>query len=217
MKLAWPSVVWLAVAAAAQSPAPTSQSLAPSATRPATRPASAPASQPRRPWLPLGTVAPAFEGITLDGEYVRFPADFPGQLVLLHVWASWCPSCARDFPYWVRAQAEYGDRGLALLGLSVDYGKDITPDKVQSVFAERHGNWRVIYQQNGDLEMRYRAMSLPTLYLVDGDTGRIVANGDDLRRGRLAKTLAAQMAAKFPDRFPASQPATAPTSQPLAP
>ena len=199
-----------ACASASDSPA-TSK---PAATQPAaSQPASAPA-EPRHKLLPTGRKAPRFDAWTIGGAYVRFPEDYRGQLVLLHFWASWCPSSARDYPFWVKAQDEYGALGLTLLGVSVDYQKNLGPDAVQAAMDKRGGTWDVIYQDAQKLERMYITPALPTLYLVDGDTGKIVDSGDDLRRGRLLPTLQKHLAEKFPDRFPESQPTSQPTSAP---
>lgn len=181
----------------------------PTTTQPANRP-------PRIQLLPVGSFAPRFESWTLSGQYVRFPEDYAGQLVLLHLWASWCPSCARDYPVWVKAQEQYGNQGLTLLGVSLDYQRNILPDAVQDAMNKRGGTWEVIYEDAQKLERQLRTPSLPTLYLVDGDTGKILDAGDSLRRGKLLETLARHMHDKFPQRFPATQPTSAPASQPAA-
>lgn len=220
----------MTIGAAAQSrptilPRPNGPTSRPAATRPAAprvplKPGPPTTTQPinkspRIQLLPVGSFAPHFESWTINQQYVRFPEDYAGQLVLLHVWASWCPSCARDYPYWVKAQAQYGNQGLTLLGVSLDYQHNILPDAVQQAMIQRGGTWEVICEDAPKLERMLRTPSLPTLYLVDGDTGKILEAGDALRRGRLMDTLARHMHEKFPDRFPATQPASAPASQPV--
>lgn len=168
------------------------------------------ATLPRLELLPVGSRAPRFEAWSMSSQYIRFPDDYAGQLVLLHVWASWCPACARDYPVWLAAQQQYGDLGLTLLGVSVDYQRDILPDAVQAAMKQRGGTWEVVYEDARKIERLLQTPSLPTLYLVDGDTGEILEAGDPLRRGKLLETLARRMRAKFPQHFPASQPASAP-------
>lgn len=170
--------------------------------------ASQPTSKPKSRLLQVGRKAPKFEAYTLNGATVRFPDDYAGQLVLLHVWASWCPSCARDYPFWVQSQELYGGAGLTLLGISVDYEKHIDADGVRAAMQKRGGTWEVIYDGAEELQRRVLAPSLPTLYLVDGDSGKILAAGEDLRRGRLMATLEKQLSIKFPDHKPASRPST---------
>ena len=221
-------VLLLPLATAAAFYSPTSPQAVPGATsRPAVKggPVVATNSAPTQPasaasgrLLPVGSPAPKFAATSLSGEAIQFPDDFRGQLVLLHFWASWCPSCARDFPAWVRANEQFNGLGLTILGVSVDRNREIGSGEVLAELTQRGGTWEVIYQDATISKQlsRYPVPSLPTLYLIDGDTGRIVAAGDDLRRGRLLKTLEKHLAAKFPELFPASESAQSatPASQP---
>ncbi|HKQ49810.1 MAG TPA: TlpA disulfide reductase family protein [Phycisphaerae bacterium] len=183
--------------------------------RPTTRPTT---SRPAKRLLPIGSPAPKFDLPALSGAHVYFPEAYGGQLVLIQVWASWCSSCARDFPYWITAQEKFGGMGLTLLGISIDDDRNIGMDKVLTTMQERGCTWDVVYKdaQNRSVLGRYLAPTLPTLYLIDGDTGRIIDAGNDLRRGRLLQTLEKHLRAKFPGQFPTSQPADPPTSQPTA-
>lgn len=61
------------------------------------------------------------------------PADYAGQVVVLNVWATWCPPCVVETPGFVDLQAEFaGD--VQFLGLS----QDDDPADVRA-FAERYG------------------------------------------------------------------------------
>jgi thiol-disulfide isomerase/thioredoxin len=52
--------------------------------------------------------------------------DFGGRTVLLNLWATWCVPCREEFPDLVRLEAAYRDKGLAVLGVSTDLGKDLS-------------------------------------------------------------------------------------------
>ena len=43
-----------------------------------------------------------------------------GQVVLLDFWATWCPPCKVEIPWFVEFQAKYGPKGLSVIGVSVD-------------------------------------------------------------------------------------------------
>lgn len=65
------------------------------------------------------TLAPDLAMSTLDGGTLRLSA-LRGKLVLINFWATWCPPCLKEIPLLVQAQAQYGARGLQILGPAMD-------------------------------------------------------------------------------------------------
>jgi len=63
-----------------------------------------------------------FPGI--DGKPVKL-ADYRGQVVILDVWATWCPYCVREIPDLVEFQqdATKAKQPIQLIGVSVDDDK----------------------------------------------------------------------------------------------
>jgi thiol-disulfide isomerase/thioredoxin len=43
-----------------------------------------------------------------------------GKTLLVNFWATWCGPCREEMPDFVRAQNEFGARGLQIVGLAVD-------------------------------------------------------------------------------------------------
>ncbi len=55
----------------------------------------------------------------MNGADVRF-ADHKGKVVLLNFWATWCPPCKMEIPWFIEFQEQYGEKGFQVLGVSVD-------------------------------------------------------------------------------------------------
>lgn len=51
---------------------------------------------------------------------------FRGSLVLVNVWASWCPPCVREMPSLAELSQKFGANGLKVVAISID-----KPDKAQ--------------------------------------------------------------------------------------
>ena len=113
--------------------------------------------------------APAWQLKGLDGRLVK-SSDFAGKVVILDFWATWCAPCQAEIPGFVELQREYGDRGLAVVGVSVDdQGSQVVED-----FATRMGiNYPVVL---GDLGLMkdFGGTAIPTTVVLDR-SGNIVA------------------------------------------
>ena len=48
-----------------------------------------------------------------------------GRVVLVNFWATWCVPCREEFPDLARLERAYRDKGLAVLGVSIDSAKDL--------------------------------------------------------------------------------------------
>lgn len=49
-------------------------------------------------------------------------SDYVGKakIVVFDVWASWCVPCRAEMPIWKNLYAEFGDKGLLIVGISID-------------------------------------------------------------------------------------------------
>jgi thiol-disulfide isomerase/thioredoxin len=55
----------------------------------------------------------------IDGNGVLLSA-YRGQVILLNFWATWCAPCKTEIPWLVELHGKYRERGLVVLGVSVD-------------------------------------------------------------------------------------------------
>lgn len=51
-------------------------------------------------------------------------ADFAGKIVVMDLWATWCPPCRRGIPHFIELQEKYGGKNLSVLGVSMDNPQD---------------------------------------------------------------------------------------------
>jgi len=66
-----------------------------------------------------GDIAPDFALTGADGSSIRL-SDYRGKVVLLNFWATWCPPCRAEIPWFVEFQRTFGNQGLAVIGISMD-------------------------------------------------------------------------------------------------
>ena len=92
--------------------------------------------------------------------------------MVVNFWATWCAPCREEMPEFVRAQREFGPRGLQLVGIAVD-----EPDKVVQ-FAEELGlNYPALIGGYGAIELSKtlgnQLSALPFTIVIDR-TGALV-------------------------------------------
>lgn len=106
---------------------------------------------------------------TLDGRTFRL-AQLRGRPVVLDFWATWCVPCRASMPHLNAMQDRFSERGLVVLGLSVD---DAAPSVVRR-FAERLQIHFPVAMATEDVLDDYGPIrSIPTTIFIDRH-GRIV-------------------------------------------
>ena len=71
------------------------------------------------PIPPLGTPMALPDAVALDGA--PLPATrWKGKVVVIELWASWCPFCARQNPLLDALHRRHASQGLEVLALSID-------------------------------------------------------------------------------------------------
>jgi len=88
---------------------------------------------------PLKT-APDFQLQTLAGRVVRL-SDFRGKALVLNFWATWCTPCRVEMPWLIDFSARYKDKGLEVVGVSLDDGN---PQVVADFAREMKVNYLVL-------------------------------------------------------------------------
>ncbi|HVR98412.1 MAG TPA: TlpA disulfide reductase family protein [Thermoanaerobaculia bacterium] len=109
----------------------------------------------------VGQPAPdvAFEQV-VDGSARRLH-DLKGQVVLVNLWATWCPPCRKEMPALDRLQSAYKDRGLVVVNLS-----DEPRELLQKFIAEHPmSTLHARTSQLGWLDVPGRPLSL----VIDGE------------------------------------------------
>jgi len=69
--------------------------------------------------IEAGPFAPDFTLSDLSGQTVSLE-QHRGSVVLLDFWATWCGPCRMTIPLLAKLQKQYKDKGLVILGVSVD-------------------------------------------------------------------------------------------------
>ena len=120
-----------------------------------------------------GTDGAMVLGVTLPDTTGRQQsiAQWKGKVLVVNFWATWCVPCRDEMPEFVKAQREFGDRGLQFVGIAVD---DV--GKVKDFAAELGLNYPALIGGYGAIELSKslgnRIGALPYTLFIDR-AGRI--------------------------------------------
>jgi cytochrome c biogenesis protein CcmG/thiol:disulfide interchange protein DsbE len=114
-------------------------------------------------------LAPDFAVPDLAGQAVRLSA-YRGQVVLVNLWATWCPPCREEMPSMEKLHEKLKDRGFVLLAVSQDEGGI---DGVRQFVEQMKLSFRVLVDPDGEVGRKFGVWGYPESFLVDRD-GRIV-------------------------------------------
>lgn len=121
-----------------------------------------------------GTQAPAFSARTLDGDSVTLE-DYAGSVILLNVWATWCPPCREEMPSMERLYRYYQDSGrdFRILAVSVDAQIGLADEKgnlggdLQSFKEEFDLTFTILHDPSGDIQRIYQTTGVPESFIID--------------------------------------------------
>ena len=120
---------------------------------------AAPAGKPG-----VGAHAPELEATSLSGEPVAL-SSFEGEPVLLNLWATWCAPCRRETPYLQTLHERYRDRGLRVVGVTVDTRG--SADAVREFLDEFGVTYTILADPDMVSMDRYAVIGLPATFLLD--------------------------------------------------
>lgn len=124
-----------------------------------------------------GSQAPIFEAVTLDGEPVTL-RNYLGKVILLNVWATWCPPCVWEMPSMQRLYEEFEGQDFEVVAVSID-----APAGQRDVFGRPGGDIRafadslaltfpILHDPEGRIQRTYQTTGVPESFLIGRD-GRI--------------------------------------------
>lgn len=110
--------------------------------------------------------APDFSLKTLDGKQLRL-SDQKGKVVVLDLWATWCPPCRKSLPH---LQSLSVNKDLAARGLVVwAVNQEETPQTVREFVGTNNYTFTVLMDADGRIGQSYLVQGIPTSVIVGRD------------------------------------------------
>lgn len=116
----------------------------------------------------VGHHAPDFTLRDPRGKAVQLSRVQADKAVLLNFWATWCPPCREEMPTMERAYRDYKVRGLEILAVSIDAGREASvAARVKLFMAELGLTFPTLLDLDAEVARAYRLRGLPTTFLID--------------------------------------------------
>jgi peroxiredoxin len=113
--------------------------------------------------LKEGQQAPGVTLLTLDGGRASL-TDHRDKLVVLNFWATWCQPCTVEMPSLEALWLRYRDRGLIVVGVSVDRG---APRALLEPYVRNLKlTFPILLDPDSKTSDRWRVTALPATFLV---------------------------------------------------
>ena len=114
-----------------------------------------------------GNQALDFELAALDGSNIAL-SDYQGQIIIMNMWATWCPPCRAEMPGLERFYQTYKSDGVVVLAVN---GQE-PESTVRPFIAANNFTFPVLLDVDGTVGRQYATHSFPTTFVIDRN-GRI--------------------------------------------
>ena len=111
-----------------------------------------------------GFSAPEFTLDLLGGGQVTL-SNLRGKVVMVNLWASWCPPCRAEMPAIENVYQAYKDRGFEVLAVNTTFQDS---EAEAAAFAQNFSlTFPILLDRTGAVSARYLLRALPSTFFVD--------------------------------------------------
>lgn len=131
-----------------------------------------------------GKPAPDLQVSDIAGAPISL-ANLKGKTVLLDFWTTWCPPCQADASSLEKLNQKFGNKNLAIIGISVDEDRDI----VQKYLKKHPHSFPIVLSSENQMPRAYQIGVLPTYMIIRPDGTLMTAEEGDKGFGKLREDL----------------------------
>ncbi|TFG78552.1 MAG: AhpC/TSA family protein [Flavobacteriales bacterium] len=135
----------------------------------------------------VGALAPNFSAPDPNGKLLALN-DVKGKLTLVDFWAAWCRPCRAENPNLVRVYEKYHDKGLSIIGVSLDKKAEDWKKAIEDDGLNWNHVSNIAYFDDAIAKL-YNVDAIPAAFLLD-ENGVIVAKN---LRGPALETKVAEL------------------------
>lgn len=124
------------------------------------------------PLLAQGDQAPNFVLERMLSDETIELEELKGKGVMINFWATYCEPCKKEMPHMEELYAEYEEKGIEIVAVSVDKNSMV----IEDFYNRLNLSFPLVHDKNGTVMDRYQVVPLPTSYFInpDGTIERVV-------------------------------------------
>jgi len=113
--------------------------------------------------LRVGDSAPNFTLPGLDGKMVSL-SDHRGHVVLVNIWATWCPPCVDEMPSMEKLYQELKNENFEILAISIDaFG-----EKAVAPFMKKYNlSFPALMDPDGTVKTLFQTTGVPESFIIN--------------------------------------------------
>lgn len=111
----------------------------------------------------IGNKAAACTLTSMDGAHSIDLKQFHGKVIYVDFWASWCPPCAKSFPFLNELEQAFKAQGLQILGVNLDEERS----DAEHFLSKYPADFSVVLDQDQQCAKNFEVQAMPSSYLID--------------------------------------------------
>jgi len=114
----------------------------------------------------VGSRAPEFRAVNLRTAQPASLARYRGRVILLNVWATWCPPCRVEMPSLERLHQKLAGQDFEVVAVSIDDGDS---SRVMQFARELGLGFDILQDKEGAIQRTYQTTGVPESFVIDRD------------------------------------------------
>ena len=110
-----------------------------------------------------GSKAPNCELASFTDDQRHELQHYSGKVLYVDFWSSWCPPCAKSFPFMNELDHNLKDKGLQIIGINLD----LQAADAKAFLAKYPADFSVLADVNENCAKAFDVKAMPSSYLVD--------------------------------------------------
>jgi len=113
----------------------------------------------------LVQTATDFQVQDVDSGATNYLSDFRGRVVVLDLFATWCPPCKIALPYLRQIYDTYSNTVVQIISIDIDNSE--SQSLVSQFREDENMDWIVSLDPDGSINTAYGTETIPTFYIID--------------------------------------------------